>query len=386
MASSFPIFPESPLERCWRGEADRILVVDDSPDNLDLIQAILEEQNHEVILASNGITALELIHTSPPHLILLDVMMPKMDGFEVTRQIRQDPNLPFIPILLITAYDHPSAVKGLDAGADDFIRKPVDVDELLARVRSLLRLKHSVDEREQMARMREDFVSRLTHDLRTPLVAADRMLRLLQEGVLGELSPEMAEAIHTMLQSNTNLLQMVNTLLEVYRYEAERKVLNFTAVNLITVVREVIKELIPLAQEKGLKLIFNCPQIPFLTIKGDRLEIHRLFTNLIGNAIKFTDQGRITVSLKPISLSDQPETSWIIFTVEDTGIGISPQEQEHLFDRFRSGQHRRSGSGLGLHLCRQIVETHHGIIEVKSELNKGSLFIVHLPAISSVNS
>lgn len=96
--------------------------------------------------------------------------MPGMDGFEVTQRLRQNAKLPFIPILLITAYDQPSVAKGLDTGADDFIRKPVEVEELLARVRSLLRLKHSVDERDEIARQREDFVSRLTHDLRTPLL------------------------------------------------------------------------------------------------------------------------------------------------------------------------------------------------------------------------
>jgi signal transduction histidine kinase len=307
-------------------------------------------------------------------------MMPKMDGFEVTYQIREDPQLPFIPILLITAYDHPSAVKGLDVGADDFIRKPVDVDELLARVRSLLRLKHSVDEREQMARMREDFVSRLTHDLRTPLVAADRMLTLLQQGVLGELSPEINEVIDTMLQSNANLLQMVNTLLEVYRYEADRKVLNFTVVNLITVVQQVIKELTPLAEEKGLELIFDCPQSFALNVFGDRLELHRLVTNLIGNGIQFTEKGKITIKLSQVKENNQLNESWIILQVQDTGVGISLEEQKWLFDRFRSGKHRRSGSGLGLHLCRQIVESHQGKIEVKSELKQGSLFIVCLPA------
>ena len=161
--------------------SDNILVVDDSPDNVFLIQTILEEEGYTVSTAKDGPSALADIEKSPPHIILLDVMMPGMDGFEVTHRIRQNTKLSFIPILLITAYDQPSVAQGLDMGADDFIRKPVEVDELLARVRALLRLKHSVDERDQIARQREDFVSRLTHDLRTPLVAADRMLLLLQQ-------------------------------------------------------------------------------------------------------------------------------------------------------------------------------------------------------------
>ncbi|WAL60753.1 response regulator [Thermocoleostomius sinensis A174] len=125
-------------------EPARILAVDDTPDNLFLIQAILEDDGYEVSFAENGETALAQIEQSPPDLILLDVMMPGIDGYEVTRRIRQNSNLPFIPILLITAYRNSSAVEGLDAGANDFIRKPVDVEELSARVRSLLRLKHTV--------------------------------------------------------------------------------------------------------------------------------------------------------------------------------------------------------------------------------------------------
>ncbi len=177
--------------------------------------------------------------------------MPEMDGYEVTRRIRQNHDLPFIPILLITAYDQPSLVKGLDIGADDFVRKPVEVDELLARVRSLLRLKHTIDERDHIARQREDFVSRLAHDLRTPLVAADRMLKLLLDGALGELSPTVQEAGSALARSNRNLLEMVNTLLQVYRYEAGRQVLNRQTVNLQELIQEVAQELRPLVEEKG---------------------------------------------------------------------------------------------------------------------------------------
>ncbi len=359
-------------------QQDRILVVDDSVENLFLIESILEEEGHEILTARDGLTALSLVQQSPPQLLLLDVMMPGIDGFEVTRRIREDVNLPFIPILLITAYDQPSAVKGLDSGADDFIRKPVDVDELLARVRSLLRLKHSIDEREQMARMREDFVSRLTHDLRTPLVAADRMLTLFQQGALGNLSLPMLEAISTMARSNRNLLEMVNTLLEVYRYEADRKTFTVAAVAMEKLAQEVMQELTPLAEEKDLLLSLDLGETrDELRVKGDRLELHRLLTNLIGNAIKFTDKGSVLVNLQQQTTTNPP---WIILTVQDTGVGIAPEDQEWLFNRFRTGKHRRSGSGLGLHLCRQIVETHQGKIEVRSQLGKGSQFMVSLPA------
>lgn len=361
-------------------QTDRILVVDDSPDNLFLVQTILEEEGYEINLAEDGRSALAQIEQSPPELVLLDVMMPEIDGFEVTRHIRKQKNLPFIPILLITAYDQPSVVQGLDTGADDFIRKPVEVDELLARVRSLLRLKHSVDERDAIARQREDFVSRLTHDLRTPLVAADRMLMLFQQGALGDLSEPMQEAMTTMARSNRNLLAMVNTLLEVYRYEAGRKNLCFSSVDVMEVVAEVVEELYPLAQEKGLALNYKPDPEVNSKVMGDRLELYRTFTNLVGNAIKFTDKGNVDVRLRNISDPHNPDIAWVVIEVEDTGPGISSEDQAMLFERFRQGSHKRSGSGLGLHLSRRIATAHQGTLEVKSELDHGSLFIVKLPA------
>jgi two-component system sensor histidine kinase/response regulator len=358
---------------------DRILVVDDSPDNLFLVQTILEEEGYVIVLAEDGRSALNQIEASPPDLVLLDVMMPGMDGYEVTQRIRANTKLPFIPILLITAYDQSSVVQGLDTGADDFIRKPVEVDELLARVRALLRLKHSVDERDQIAREREDFVSRLTHDLRTPLVAADRMLMLFQQGALGEQSPAMQEAITTMARSNRNLLAMVNTLLEVYRYEAGRKTLIFLPVDLHELLHEVTQEVIPLAEEKKLSLKLHMEEKVPSKVLGDRLEIHRVFTNLIGNAIKFTDTGTVDIRLTSDQTS-QSAAPLIVVEIQDTGSGITPEDQAVLFERFRQGSHKRSGSGLGLHLSRRIVEAHKGKIDVKSEVGKGSLFTVRLPA------
>ncbi|MGP1383252.1 MAG: ATP-binding response regulator [Thainema sp.] len=375
-------------------QSDRILVVDDAPDNLFLVQSILQDEGYIVEVADNGAKALDLIQKSPPQLVLLDVMMPGMDGFEVTRIIREQQKsetLPFIPILLITAYDEPSVARGLDIGADDFIRKPVEFDELLARVRSLIRLKHSVDERDEIARQREDFVSRLTHDLRTPLVAADRMLDLMQQGYLGELSEEMEEVVVTMASSNKNLLAMVNQLLEVYRYEAGRKSLNFRPTDLKEVAQEVLQALDPLAQEKSLQLILEeeTPSDYSYVVQGDRLELNRIITNLVGNAIKFTDSGTVTVLLMgtaPGQSNSGQSNSIVKVTVNDTGPGIPPESQADLFQRFQQGRHGRSGSGLGLYLSHRIVEAHGGELSCLSEVGKGSSFTVKIPASQQANN
>ena len=356
---------------------DRLLIVDDVPDNLFLVRTILEEEGYEIFTSSNGHDALKIVESEPPDLILLDVMMPKMDGYEVTRRIRAMKNLPFIPILLITAYDRANAVKGLDLGADEFIRKPIEADELLARVRSLLRLKHSIAERDRIDRQRQDFVSRLTHDLRTPLVAADRMLGLLQDGVLGEISPEIREALTIMGRSNRNLLEMVNKLLDVYRYESGSKTINLQPLNLRELLEQVVQELKPIAISKNLELSAELDDIH--EVKGDRLELLRVFNNLIGNALKFTESGNVHVSLK------QNKTETVI-EIADTGMGIPLDEQPFLFQRFSQGSHQKQGSGLGLYLSHYIISAHNGKISVKSSPNpdsqQGSTFIVHLPNIT----
>ncbi|MCC5647085.1 hybrid sensor histidine kinase/response regulator [Nostoc sp. CHAB 5824] len=361
----------------------RILAVDDTLDNLILVQAILESEGYEINLVSDGIKALRQVEQSPPDLILLDVMMPGIDGYEVTRRIRNNPAISYIPILLITAFHESSVVEGLDAGADDFIRKPFDTDELLARVRSLLRLKHSLDEQQKMARQREDFVSRLTHDLRTPLVASDRMLNLFEMETFCKISPEMKQAIAVMIRSNQNLMDMVNTLLEVYRFEAGKKTLNWEECDLREISQEVVSELSPLTGEKGLILEIDTRELDSQgknagIIMGDRLELRRVLNNLIANAIKFTDTGGITIRIFETSPNPENPDS-VTIEIQDTGYGIAPEDQATIFERFRQGKNKRSGSGLGLHLSHRIVEAHAGTIQVTSELGKGSLFTVQLP-------
>ncbi|AUB37922.1 DNA-binding response regulator, OmpR family, containings REC and winged-helix [Nostoc flagelliforme CCNUN1] len=350
---------------------DKILVVDDVFDNLLVLEAVLEDKDYEITLVEDSKIALAMVEESPPDIILLDVMMPEIDGYEFTRRIRQNPALPFIPILLLTAHYASSVVEGLDAGADDFIRKPFDPDELHARVRSLLRLKHSIDERDQMANLRADFVSRFTHDLRIPLVASNRVLKLLLEGRFCDVSPQLQEIIDTMIGSNQDLLEMVNTLLEVYRHEAGCKTLKISLCNIQELVGEVSQELTPLAEEKGLAVNLDKSETAS-TVMGDRVELRRVLTNIIGNAIKFTDKGSVDIRCYPTPVA-------VTIDIQDTGPGISKQDQAILFERFRQGKHQRSGSGLGLYLSRCIIEAHQGTIDVTSEPGKGSTFTIHLP-------
>ena len=343
-------------------QRDRIFAVDDSIDNLFLLDAILSEyEQYELTTFTSGAAVLEAIEASPPHLILLDVMMPGMDGYEVTQRIRNNPALPYIPILLITAHDASSVVKGLDMGADDFLRKPLSVDELSARVRSLLRLKHSMDAQAQLITQREDLVARLTHDLRTPLVAANRVLEMAVDQKFGEAPEALQMMLSNVITNNEQLLTMTNTLLEVYRHDAGCKEMAFIKVELVPLIKSVVQQLAPLAGKSNLALTFQPSQAMNQTggtINGDSMELRRVLTNLIGNAIKFTDAGSITVRCEMISEGEQGPMAQI--EIEDTGRGISPAEQSTVFDRYRQGDHMRAGSGLGLHLVECTVKAHGG--------------------------
>lgn len=371
-----------------------ILAVDDSPDNLFLLETILDDSEYCLTCVESGPEALSQVAQAPPDLILLDIMMPGMTGFEVTRLIRQDDSLPYIPILLVTAHDHTSLVEGLDAGADDFIRKPFDIEELQARMRSLLRLKQAMDSQNLMIRQRDDFVARLTHDLRTPLIAANRMLQFCRDETFGRVADEAKEALAETIQNNQQLLGMVNTLLEVYRHEAGHKALTPISLNLCEVASAVINELRPLANSKALDLqLTNGDGKPIVDAEpyrtqGDALELRRVITNIVGNAIKFTDQGHVHLHLYRTS-QEPPQIEsesavveaehWLVLQVKDTGIGISPEDQAEIFKWFRQGKQRRSGSGLGLHLAYRIIAMHGGLIDVDSVLHQGSTFTVYLP-------
>jgi len=243
--------------------------------------------------------------------------------------------------------------------ADDFIRKPVEV-ELLARVRALLRLKHSVDERDQIARQRKIFFGSLT--IYAPLVAADRMLMLFQQGALGELTNNAGSDRHNGSQQ-PNLLQMVNTLLEVYRFEAGRKI--WSSYQLISrVALEVAKELTPLAKETDCHYSWILGARSFEKAMGDRLELHRLFTNLVIYLpcwVSYDPPESLLPQRRPMN----EQVYYITIEVEDTGPGIPVEEQATLFER--EGSHKCSGSGLGLY-SRRIVEAHQGTLQVNSKL------------------
>ncbi|NJO72433.1 MAG: response regulator [Leptolyngbyaceae cyanobacterium RM1_406_9] len=370
--------PLNPTTRFASPRVNRILLVNALPNIFRPMRSLLRKRGYRVDSAYSGMEALIRLEQFPPDLLLLDTDTADIDGYEVTRRIRRNPGLPFFPIVLVADHNHASVVKGLALGADDVVRPTVKKQELFARIQSMLRLKHRIDEQARINQQHEDFIASLTHDLRTPLIAADHVLHLLRRGAFGKTLPKMRDSLEQVVQSNQTLLEMVDTLLEIYQYEAGCKDLYFHGVNIWELSQSVIRELTPLAVNKGLTLNLTLARNTnetLLWIRGDRLELRRLLTNLVGNAIRYTDTGSVELRLQYMT-RDSPENSSILLEVEDTGIGIAPEEQEFLFERFRQGNHHRRGNGLGLYHSHQIVQAHHGTIKVESDVGKGTLFVI----------
>ncbi len=227
-----------------------------------------------------------------------------------------------------------------------------------------------VTTQKETERLRDDFIATLTHDLRTPLLAAIQTLKFFLDGSLGELDEKQKVLLSTMLQSNEDLLGLVNALLEVYRFDSGKLELCKTVFAPRTLVEQCIEELMPLARNKNITLEFDCGFDDNLEISADKGELKRVITNLCGNAVNYTNKdGHIKIILKA-------QSGDLIFSVEDNGNGIPKCDIPQLFTRFSQGTSRKrsTGTGLGLYLSRQIIEAHGGKIWVESKINKGSEF------------
>ena len=226
-----------------------------------------------------------------------------------------------------------------------------------------------VTEQKKADRLRDDFIATLTHDLRTPLLAAIQTLKFFLEGAVGEVEERQKLLLATMQKSNEDLLGLVNALLEVYKYDAEKLTLNKTDFNIYELAKHVYDELKPLSDNKKIDFKIDCDDTN-LEINADRSELRRVICNLCGNAISYTpEEGKVTITIKQQSKD-------LIFSVSDTGCGIPQEDIPNMFQRFSQGttKKRSAGTGLGLYLSRQIIESHGGKIWLESKVNKGSEF------------
>lgn len=238
-----------------------------------------------------------------------------------------------------------------------------------------------VTEQKKADRLRDDFIATLTHDLRTPLLAAIQTLKFFLDGAVGELDDKQKLLLSTMQKSNEDLLGLVNALLEVYKYDAEKLILNKTEFNIYELTKHVFDELKPLADTKKIDFEIDC-QNKDIEILADRSELRRVICNLCGNAINYTgEEGKVVITIKN-------EGNDLIFSVSDNGCGIPQEDIPNMFRRFSQGTStkRSAGTGLGLYLSRQIIESHGGKIWLESVLNKGSEFSFILTDVIKIGS
>jgi two-component system, sensor histidine kinase and response regulator len=372
----------------------KVLIVDDDLVDRMLVRRSLKNAGMNVLFseAEDCAEALQILAHESFDCIFVDYQLPVgegcpcgiQDGLTLIQHVRK---LKIeSPIVTLTGHgDEQVAVNLMKAGATDYLTKSRISPESLSQIlRNVVRVYRAEAE---IVMQRADFITHLTHDLRTPLVAANMMLKLFKKEAFGALPAEMAEPLNAMIRSNRNLLDMVNVLLEVSCYEAGEKILTPTICNMWQISQEVIQELEPLAQDKGLELKLTVISDTLepndrLLVMGDCQEIRRMITNLVGNSLKFTVEGYVELCLQlapPRAEDSSTITGWVMLSVQDTGIGMCSDQQRTIFQRYRKGSHKQSSSGLGLHLVQRIVTVHQGTIQVSSEVGKGSLFTIYLP-------
>ena len=362
-----------------------LLVVDDDATNRDVLSRRLKQQGHSVKTASNGREALQLLREDAFDLVLLDIMMPDMDGYEVLGHIKADARLQHIPVIMISALNEvQSVVRCIEAGAEDYLAKPFTPTLLKARIGACLEKKRGRDREtvlfeqleknykrpQEVEKLRDDMRNMIVHDLRTPLTAVIVGVEMLKkDAALNETQREMMAIA---LGGGKTLLGMINDLLDVEKMESGSTQLQRVELSTGALVAGAVEQVAPLAQDGQTALVTEIPSglPPF---PGDENLLSRTLVNLIANAIKFTPGGTVTVT------ASQDRES-IRFAIRDTGEGIPSEAFERIFEKFAQlDSPNRVGTGLGLAFCKLAVEAHGGRIEVESAPGLGSTFSFTIP-------
>ena len=357
-----------------------ILVVDDTPANLRLLSDMLKAHGYRPRVVPSGKLALSAARAIPPDLILLDIRMPEMDGYEVCEQLKADASLKETPVIFLSALDEIAyKVKAFAAGGVDYITKPFQVEEVLARVgthlalrRQTRKLEESYTALKRLELMRDNLTHMVVHDMRSPLAVIGGFLSLLESYEAGNLSANGVQFIREARHSIGELLEMVTSMLDVSKLEAGRLTLHRTEFDIAEVAVEVLRRYEPI--RAGRQLLLDTPAHP-LKISADAGLVSRVLQNLTANAFNYTAaDGVIRIAIS----SDGQEAR---IAVTDNGPGIASVYHDKIFEKFVQVEdlNAKIGTGLGLAFCKLAVEVHGGRIGVESESGKGSTFWFTLP-------
>jgi CheY-like chemotaxis protein/HPt (histidine-containing phosphotransfer) domain-containing protein len=367
-----------------------ILLIEDEAAWREIVKAGLQDSQIQVQCASTGQEALKAAEKHAFDLIILDLGLPDIDGFELLKKIRILLQTPHIPILVLSAWKElGQKLKGFEFGIADYLTKPIELSELRARVHAALRGKKRLDvlmdlnrrlegareEAETVARTKAEFLANMSHEIRTPMNGVIAMAEILQQTPL---TAEQRDCLDTIQSSGESLLCILNDILNLSKIESGKLDLEREPFSLQRCVEEAVDLLAAQAVKRRIDLNCIVEEQSLPTLRGDSLRVRQVLTNLVGNAIKFTEKGEVTVEVKAVR-SGPEETSWDLhFQVRDTGTGIPADKLGLLFQSFTqtdtSISRRFGGTGLGLAICKGLVELMGGQIWAESTEGQGSTF------------
>ncbi len=364
----------------------KILIVDDEKDLVEMVAFNLERKGYLIQKAYNGMEAWEKIELDPPDLLILDLMMPHLDGWELCRLIRrsQKKALQEMGILMLTAKAMPDdRVYGLELGADDYLTKPFSVNELILRVKKIAEKKRTVSQLQEEVKSLQDSIQtqethlrRISHDLKSPLISigfvAKRMLRKEQK-------EETLEAFQKIFENSLYLTQWIDETLNHPSLNAPMRQELVQEMDIASLLQKAINLLKENALKKNIEIVFNPPK-NLLNLPGQESLMFRVLVNLLSNAIKYTPRGgRVEISLN--AYLNQRGTGVFEISFKDNGIGIDEDDLTKIFQPFYRGKNIPSieGKGIGLSFAKEVIEAHGGKILVQSEPGRGSLFSILIP-------
>lgn len=365
-----------------------VLVVEDNPVAHQMIVSCVRQLGVEVLDVNDGAEALELLRRRAVSvdLVLTDMQMSQMNGDELCLRLRHELGLKDLPVILLSASSEPEIkIRLFRAGATDFLEKPFIKEELIARLNVHLKrqqldrnLRVNLLRMKELDKLKDEFLAVCSHDLRSPLSGILGFTQILLNDP--EINPSKHEMLQRILGAGKYLLELINDILDLGRAQAQKESMEFEPLNPLLILRQCLGNFQPSADVKRIKLSFTeKPEAASASILGNRTALSRIYTNLISNAIKFTQEGG-TVSLRA-SLDET--LSHLIIQCEDTGIGIPSAMMTKLFSRYskvsRQGTHGEHGTGLGLIITRELIEAHGGHLAVRSREGHGTVFTTTLP-------
>jgi two-component system, sensor histidine kinase and response regulator len=364
----------------------KILIVDDDRLNIRILGGILKGEGYVLAEAASGEKAIETYAKVLPHLVLLDVMMPGIDGFETCRTLKKTYGDNCAPVIFITAKNESDdVVEGLSAGGADYLPKPFKAKEVLARIRSHLQnqmlaeqQKLLVDQLSKADAAKNRFLGMAAHDLRNPLSSIRGLAEFLSDGTVGELTPDQLDLVKTIHAASQSMLALVNELLDVATIESGEFKIHPVPSNLTEIIGKSVYLTNIEAAKKQTRVDFDPKQCEVIA-KIDSAKIRQVVDNLLSNAVKYSPPG----SVVGVQVREGSKGGTCVFSVKDQGPGIPDQERHKLFKDFgRLSAQPTAGeksTGLGLAICRKIVEAHGGIIVAENLPERGSEFRVTLP-------